>query len=761
MLFAFGRTFMGGFNIFWGNRLESLAKTLADVVREPLSNPLQSEIIVVQNRGMQRFVSMRLAEENGICANVRFPFPRSFLYEIGANLTGISIGDAYEPDILTWRIMEVLPACQGDSLYLEISNYLSEDSAGLKAYQLSSMLAGVYDRYLVYRPETIAAWEKGDSGKGEERWQADLWRKIRASCGEEHVGSLRATIASQLSQEAARSLLPERISIFGISNIPPLYLDMFKLLSRVTQINGFFLNPSREFWTDIRSEREMGLMVERVREKTSWKTVSSDDLYLQRGNRLLASFGRCGREFYSQLLQVSSDITEQFSDPGENTLLEIVQSDILNLRDRSADAPVATIPSDDSSIQIHVCHSPLREIEILYDQLLAMFARQPGLLPKDVVVIAPRIEEYGAFIEAVLGGKTIPFSIADRGLTRGNPFVQAMLAVLELLTSRFVLADVMALLDFDPLRRRFEVGEKEVELMRRWVVESGIRWGTDALDREKSGLPATGGNTWQMGLERMLLGYALPGEAKGMFAGIVPYGDIEGADGEILGRLIAFVETIISLRDTLVAPRSLKGWADCFLSIITGLFESSGGQDDEEDLRLLRKQVEEIGAIENRSGFNGAVEFLTAKALLQKCLEKTIRPYGYMRGGVTFCSLLPMRSIPFRVVCLLGMNNADYPRRSIPVNFDLLAKKPRPGDPSQRDEDRYLFLEARLSARDIFYIRYTGISSDDNSVIPPSGVVSELLDCLEEGFSAEGGTVREQLVTLQHLQAFHPAYFSN
>ncbi|MCK9364298.1 MAG: exodeoxyribonuclease V subunit gamma [Syntrophales bacterium] len=751
---------MGGFNIYWGNRLETLADVLADVMHTPLLNPLQSEIVVVHNKGMQHWVSMRLAERNGVSANVRFPFPRAFLYESGVKLAGISIGDEYEPDILTWRIMEALPPCLSDPLYLEIRNYLADDSGGLRAYQFSAMLAMVYDRYLVYRPETIAAWEKGDSSTGEERWQADMWRKIRASCRAEHIGGLRSTIASQLNQQTVRSLLPERISIFGISNLPPLYLDIFKLLSRAIQINGFFLNPSREFWTDIRSEREMGMMVKRVRENTSWKTATSDDLYLQRGNKLLSSFGRCGRDFYAQLLQFSFDITDKFSDPGENALLEIVQSDILNLRDRGADAPAVMLSSCDKSIQIHSCHSPLREVEVLYDQLLEIFSQEPGLLPTDVVVMSPRIEAYGSFIEAVFGGREIPFSIADRGLTRGNPFVRALLAVLELLKGRFVLADVMALLDFPPVRRRFELGEQEVELMRRWAVESGIRWGTDALDRKMSGLPATSENTWQMGLERLLLGYALPGDA-GMFAGIVPYGDIEGSDGEILGRLISFVETIISLRKTLMAPRSLKAWALCFLSMINSLFESSGGQDDEEDLHLLRKQVEETGAMENRAMFTGNVEFLTAKALFQNYLQKTIHPYGYLRGGVTFCSMLPMRSIPFRIVCLLGMNNGDFPRRSAAVDFDLMAKKPRPGDPSQRDEDRYLFLEALLSARKTFYISYTGLSSEDNSVIPPSGVVSELLDCLEEGFSAEAGTLREQLFTLHHLQAFHPEYFSN
>ncbi len=751
---------MSGFNIFWGNRLETLAEKLADVMRSPLANPLQSEIIIVQNKGMQHWLSMRLAEADGVCANVRFPFPRSFICESGVRLAGISIGDEYEPDILTWRIVQVLPACLTDSLYLKIRNYLAEDPSDLKTYQLSSILADVYDRYLVYRPETIAAWEKGENTIGEHQWQADLWRKVRASCVSEHIGGLRAALASQqLTQATINAVLPERISIFGISQLPPLYLDIFRLLSRFTLINGFFLNPSREFWSDIQSEREIGITVRRVQEKTSWKTATREDLYLQQGNKLLASFGRCGRDFYAHLLQISADVTDEFFEPPGNMLLEIVQSDILNLRNRGVDTPVVPVASGDKSIQVHSCHSPLREVEVLYDQLLEMFSLDPGLMPKDVVVMTPRIEEYGAFIEAVFGGKAIPFTIADRGLMQENIVVQALFAALELLKGRLVLADVMALFDFEHVRRRLKVGEKEVELMRRWAVESGIRWGTDALDRKKSGLPATGENTWQMGLERMLLGCALPSDA-GMFAGIAPYGDIEGNDQEILGKFISFVETIISLRNTLFASRSLRGWASFFLTMIALLFESSGEPDDDEGFRLLRKQIEKIGEIENSFGFADEVDYLTAVSLLQRYLQKTIRPYGYMQSGVTFCSMLPMRSIPFRVLCLLGMNNGDYPRRSVQVDFDLMARKPRPGDPSQRDEDRYLFLEALLSARETFYISYTGLSSKDNNIIPPSGVVAELLDSLEEGFIAEDGKLREQLVTVHRLQAFNPEYFS-
>ncbi|OIP93078.1 MAG: exodeoxyribonuclease V subunit gamma [Syntrophaceae bacterium CG2_30_58_14] len=763
---------MGRFNLFISNRMERLAAQLADTLRRPLSDPLWGDIIIVQNRGMERWISMQLALRHGICANVRFPFPRVFLHEIATSLTGISPAGDYEPEILTWRIMGILPGCLNAPLYSGLKRYLTDDPADLKRVQLAAGIARVFDRYLIFRPEMVDAWEKGESGTGEAGWQADLWRRIRATCTTEHLNGLRKQIRRRIATGSSAALLPERISIFGISVLPPFYLDFFHLLSQSTEVNGFFMNPCREFWTDIRSEREMGRMVQRVREKTGWKTATEEDLFLEKGNGLLASLGKQGRDFFSRLAAVSSDIHEEFPDPGEGSLLTMVQADMLNLRDRGGGGiPKAGVARDDRSVQIHSCHGPLREIEILHDQLLEMFSQNADILPNDIIVMAPDIEIYAPLVEAVFGGdalrqgvpkrrREIPFSIADRGIRHGSAMVRAVFAILELVTGRFGVAGSLSILDSAPVRRRFGLEDGDVDKIRRWIAESGIRWGIDPEDRARSGLPAFRENTWRSGLDRLLLGYAMAGDGRRIFRGVVPYDDIEGKDAEILGRFITYAEALFSLRASLAKPRSLGDWAAAFLGLLEAFFAPAAAEDEEEELRSLRRSLEEIGRIEEKAAFHDAVAFSVMKSLLTNALDNTGHPYGYMTGGVTFCAMVPMRSIPARVVCLLGMNNADYPRRSEPVDFDLLSENPRSGDPSRRDDDRYLFLEALLSARDTLYISYVGQSSEDNSVIPPSVLVSELIDHLGQGYRCEGETVEEHLLTRHHLHPFHPSYFS-
>ncbi len=758
---------MSSFNLFTGNKLEVLAERLAQSIRIPLSDPLESEIIVVQSQGMQRWLSIRLAELNGVCANVIFPFPRTFLYTIASKLADIPIGDEFEPEFLTWRIMELLSACVDDPVYREIKNYLAQDHNGLKKYQLCARIASTFDRYLVYRPEIIAAWEKGDRGAGDEIWQADLWRRIRHSLSAEHLAGIYKGIAARLASDDAKKRLPSRIAVFGISSLPPIYLHFFQQLSRVTDINGFFLNPSREFWLDIRSDGEIETIVEMVREKSSLKDATREDLHLFRGNSLLASFGRVGRDFYSELLECPALLHEEFSDPGEDTLLHRVQTDILCLTDRGEKGlqkPV--VSADDRSIQIHSCHSMLREIEVLYDNLLNMFATIPDLMPKDIVVMAPDIEKYAPYIDAVFGvhsldrRKEIRYGIADCSMARGSSLMQAMAAILEMLQGRFALSGFLALLDHQPIRNRFDLDENDVETIRRWIAESGIRWGVDAEERRREGLPATEENTWRMGINRLLLGYAIPEKERRMFAGIVPYGDSEGKEGEMLGRFIGLVETIVSLRKSVPEPKSIESWASFFSLVASELLGSQRGQDEHDDFRVLLERIGRLRDIHKKAGFTEPVEFFVAKSLLETYLRETKRAYGYITGGVTFCSLLPMRSIPARVVCLIGMNNDDYPRRFEPAGFDLMKKNPRKGDPSQKDEDRYLFLEAILSARELFYVSHVGQNSKDNSTIPPSLVVAKLLDYLLEGFVAADGDLRDQLLVSHHLQAFHPAYFA-
>lgn len=766
-----------GLHLFTSNRLETLAVHLAERLREPLSSALAPEIVVVRNKGMERWLRQELARRHGVCANYEFPFPEHFGREIFQKLLpagGSGATTRLDRDILTWRILRELPTLLERAEFAPLRHYLAGTPDDRKLIQLASRIANLFDQYLIFRPQMILDWDDGRSGRAghDAGWQPILWRAVSADAREIHAARLRQRVAALLNDEEHPTPgLPQRLSIFGVSALPPFHLELFAGLAGRTQVNLFLLQPSKEYWGDITSPRED----ERVLKRRPAGGADAFQLHLERGNRLLASMGYLGRDFLKLLLDVGDWVPhEDFSEPGESSLLRAIQSDILHLRDRGRqpDCEPIALPASDDSVRIHSCHSPLREMEVLHDHLLDWFARDPSLAPRDIVVMTPEIETYAPFIHAVFGApedpaRRIPYSVADRGARRQSSVIEAFLQLLDLPGSRLGAATVLELLEPPALRERFEITAGDLESIRRWVEETNIRWGADTAHQTALELPAMPGNTWRDGLDRLLLGYGMFSEDGRTFADILPYSDIEGDSAEVLGRFAKFLEEVFTLLRELPQPRTLIDWADYGEALVERFFRST--EDNAFDLQLIRSSLEDLRQQSADAGFDQPVSLDLLLERLRPALEDDLHPTGFLTGGVTFCGLKPMRSIPFQVICLVGMNDNVFPRPVQHLSFDLMARQPRLGDRSTREDDRYLFLETILSARARLHISYVGQSQRDNSAAPPSVLVSELLDYIEQGFTlaapesskaATSASLREHIVTRHRLQAFHEDYFT-
>jgi exodeoxyribonuclease V gamma subunit len=406
----------------------------------------------------------------------------------------------------------------------------------------------------------------------------------------------------------------------------------------------------------------------------------------------------------------------------------------------------------------------MREVEVLHDQLLVLFETHRDLRPSDVIVMAPDIARYGPLIEAVFDTtpreRRIPFSVADQGIQAENPLVEAFFELLDLGGGRFDATQVLGLLEPPAVRRRFGLSEDDLERIRRWVREAGIRWGIDAAIKRTWELPATAEHTWRMGLDRLLLGYALPGEGRELYAGILPYDEVEGGEALALGQLQSFTEALFGLDARLREQRPLAEWTLALGAVLDRFFEPR--EREENELQLIRAALETLRGNAGLAGFDEPVALSVVKSALRGQLNLAESGAGrFLGGGVTCCAMVPMRSIPFPVVCLIGMNDDAYPRPHRPVDFDRMATRFRRGDRSRRQDDRYLFLETLLSARRCLYLSYVGQSIRDNSVLPPSVLVGELLDAVDRGFQrAGGGRASAQLVTRHPLQAFSRRYFN-
>ncbi|PLX63633.1 exodeoxyribonuclease V subunit gamma [Sedimenticola selenatireducens] len=736
------------------NQLELLADQLADTLRRPLVDTLASETIVVQHPGMGRWLSLQLARRLSICANMAFPLPAGFIWQLLRQLLeDVPEADSFKPELMQWWLFERLVQPMPEHGFEPLRRYLARDDE-VTRFQLAGEIANCFDQYLVYRPDWIEHWQQGRDAIAGDYWQAVLWRELVADRDAEHWVDLqqrllRAVDAGQINPDQ----LPERICLFALNSLSPGYLEILNLSARWIEIHLFILNPAEGYWMDLVSEEELGR-----------RTLDAADraLYLEVGNPLLASMGGQGSDFLVSLLSHDSGATEAFVEPPGDGLLHQLQRDILHACEMEERQDVARLDPGDRSLQFHLCHSPMREVQVLHDQLLARFAADESLQPSDILVMTPDMDSYAPYIEAVFGesaGRThIPYTLSDRSRITETPIVSLFLQLLALPGGRYPVDEIFSLLGQPLLHRRFGLSAGDLPRIRHWLEAVAIRWGRDGSERLALGLPLTGQNSWQQGLDRLLLGYALPGNDEQLFQGLLPCAEVEGADAQILAGLYSFVTALFELERVLTEPAPLAVWASRLNDLIDRFFDP-----DEAESRLVQSLRSSIARIAETAALAGFAGKISRELMIGQLQDQFASPSGgrFLGGGVSFCALTPMRALPFRVICMIGMNDGIFPRERRPVGFNLLAGQRRPGDRSRRADDRYLFLETLISARDQLYFSYVGQDIRDNSSLPPSVLLSEVIDYLDDHYRTEQGGLPSVQLTVRHpLQAFNPRYFS-
>ena len=663
-------------------------------------------------------------------------------------------------------------------------------------------------------------------------WQQRLWKQLYETAPD---GTLLNRLADFLFSDITqyRSVLPEEVHLFGMSSIPLQFMLFFEKYAEIADVHLYYLSPCKDFWEDC------------VKEKTqlTLEIKSHDDamdsLYWEVGNPLLSSMGISGRDFSRIITGIDGAVVEieefipsfgvdesesikidltaietaEEGDPSlaietffrafeSEHLLHRIQNEILFLKnpsnireERSKEEEERDSKSfqDDESIAIHICHSRMREVEVLFDQLLNMMVQDPTLHPRDILVMTPDIASCAPYIKAVFDTPDmpelkIPYSIADRMPGQENPVAAAFLKLLTLHRSRFTAVDVMEILRVEAVYTRFGLDDQGLSLIHRWIHDSGIRWGVDEAFKGNLGLPRRHENSWQFGFDRMLMGYAVSQE-QGLVHSVLPL-DIEGSDSEIAGRFMGFFDALSHFSREMgrfdgARSRRLHGedlheehghvengsgeglhgenmdkaegpfiatdaWESLFSGALTTFFLET--PESEGDLHEVRSAVTQLFDNIRESRYTGSLGLDALLSDLESKLEDDAGGKGFLHGGVTFCRFRPMRSIPARVICLIGMDDGAYPRQAKKMGFDLMAAAPLPGDNTARTEERYLFLEAFLSARERFYVSYVGRSIKDNSTLPPSILVSELLSYIGEGSDA--------LVVHHPLQPFSYRYFN-
>ena len=770
-------------------RADRLADGLAETLLEPLDDPFAPEVVAVPTRGIERWLTQRLSTRlgttngraDGVCANVEFPFPGRLILGAVSAASGVEPAqDPWLPERSVWPLLEVVDECLAEPWLATLARHL-EGARGnpedpTRRFGVVHHIADLFDHYGVYRPDMLRAWAAGEDGAG--GWQPELWRRLRSRIGQPSPAERLTTACERIETEFELLDLPQRLSLFGLTRMPRSYLDVLGAIAHAREVHLFVLHPSPSLWRRVGGAlAERAPIVDRREDATARLPV----------NRLLASWGRDARELQVVVAAVGESVDHHHDLAGadELTLLTRIQADIR--ADRQPPGPPlpgetdarAALDAGDRTVQIHACHGRARQVEVLRDAVLHLLQEDPTLEPRDVIVMCPDIETFAPLIQATFGAgrrpdgsepddepsaRSLPdlrVRLADRSLRQTNPVLGVVSQLLALADQRATASQLLDLAAREPVRRRFGFDDDDLARMQDWVADSGIRWGFDAAHRQPFKLGTVSANTWRRGLDRILVGAAMTEEDRRLFNGVLPLDDVESGAIELAGRLAEYVDRVQTAVDELQNAKPISGWARAIASAAGALTATSerDAWQPRELQRILDDVVAESEAPEvTRTG--AELELGDVRALLADRLRGRPTRANFRTGHLTVCTLVPMRSVPHRVVCILGLDDGEFPRRARRDGDDLMLQNPHVGDRDPRTEDRQMLLDALMAASERMLITYTGNDERTNLRRAPAVPVGELLDIVDRTVAAERGPARDQVLIRHPLQPFDPRNFT-
>jgi len=744
-------TIIPDFRLYHSNALDVLAGLLAEQLREPVPGQsiLIPEVILIPQAAMRRWLQATLAGCYGIAANLQFLTPGEFVTRaLDANIPGRreDLGVA----ALHWQVYAGLNDAElmQHPAMAQWRTYLQDNGADpLRTWALAGELAGIFEKYQAWRRDWLQAWEENPPANDP---QAILWHEIGAH--RQHRARRIDTYLARFAQpgQSLPEGLPRRLFVFATVNISPDVLRVIATQARAGTLHFYLPTPTRGEWG----------------ERFAWRNEG--------GHPLLQSWGAAGRDFITvlgsyEVVHPRGEIEAYVEpQPHPQRLLHRLQADVFHARAKPGFPLRDTLEMDDPSLQFHCCHTRLRELQVLYDQLRALLddARfDPPLEPRQIAVLAPDIDEYAPYLAAVFGRSGsehhLPWTLADVSPLQSEPLAELFRQLLNLPLSRFGLTEILDLIANAPLQDAAGLDAVALERLRNWLHAAGVRWGLSAAHRQQHNAPRDDTYTWQFALDRLLIGYASGSDAE--IAGVAPWPELEGNTISALDTLIRLLRVLARYSRELNGAMPPAQWRERLLALLQALLPGPLEPATQRTLDRLRRVIDAFASDAASAGFDTDIPAEVVRAHFASVLSGADTRAPLLTGGISFARMVPLRLLPFRVICILGLNDGHYPRQDPIAGLNRLANalttpERRPGDRSLREDDRFLFLQLFSAAQEVFYLSYLGADPRDGSAREPSVLVRELIEAAAAQH-ADPITVRKQLTIHHPLQPFAPAAF--
>jgi len=770
-----------GIIVYRASRLEALLPPLLSLMdAAPPAHALQPFDVIAAHPGIRQWLARALARRRGaggIAANLSIELPSAWLDRLAQRLLGESVValQPYRREALRWRIHELLAEIDDPA----VRRYLHGLDAPRRRFQLADRIAALYTRYLVYRPDWLQAWSAGRDDVPAATFLAPLWRRLRAQIAQPHRGERLTALLRALDTAPRGAIADEPLHVFGISHLAPTEFATLRAVARRRPVVLYVPDPCREYWAGLRPER--AYLTELA--KLGAFSEASEQQFLALNHPLLASWGRLGQHFMLALAgadDVAVDIRHSEDEKPADTHDRLARlQDSIRQLDTARLAPALFEPAqerEDRSLRVHACHTRLRELEVLRDALLREREARPDLKPSDIVVMAPDIQAYVPLLPAVFGEpgrahNALPYHLADVPVLRSHPLLLAFANLLDLPQTRLSAAQVLDLLGVEEIARALGLDAAGVERLSDWIARSRVAWALDPEFRRRFGVPAIAEPTFAWGMDRLLAGYLLgtdeDDEAQALTLPdgdvLVPVEGVHGVQAEALGALDRLLQLLAEFcRDT-QQRRRLSAWAQRCETLIDNLFRADyADAAATAALAELRRIVLSLHGDVDDAHVDPLVEFDVVRDVLRERLTALSDRQRFLVGGMTVCGMVPQRAIPFRVVAVLGLDDGEFPRAGSDAGLDLMTAHRRLGDRDVRSDDRYLFLETVMAARETLHLSYVGEGVRDGKPRNPAAPLAELLTLLDQAHGLRGRDEHEAprpWLVRHPLQPFDARYF--
>lgn len=751
-------------HIHRASSLTPLAESLATMMSTPLADPFTAEVVGVPTVGVRDWLQQRLAlrlgaseHDDGVSANIEMVFPHRF---IAAALGGyIDDTSPWDLDRLTWAVLQVIE-----------SGRVSIPGRRTGSYSTARRIADLFDRYANNRPQLLQQWNAGHLGDGTEderqavvplaadhEWQAHLWQAVRHAIGQPTSAERLPELLADLRAGRIEPQLPERVALFGLSAVSSSQLAVVQALATVRDVHLHLVHPSRTGWQRCRHQLAGRLVLR-----------STVDATAAVQHTLLRSWGRPPME--TTALVAGLDVVVEHLDPPEGSLesqplslLKRIQADIG--RDQPVESGAFGATGQDRSIQLHACHGTTRQIEVLRDALGHLFAADPSLAAHEVAILCPDLDRFAPLLQSVFQRSSlpIPVRVSDLSLGAGNSVATALATLLNTIAGRCTAADILQLIALDPISRQFGFDDEDAELINRWLDELGTTWGLDGDHRGEFVPSHIVEGTWSATLDRLLLGGAMPAPWPRVGpGGVVPFDDVDANGMAVAGRLAELVAQLRDAKQRCSGRRGISEWSVLLLDLIDGFLATHI-----DDVWQTAEIIEEISAIAanaaraadntDTNAIDVPLTLSDARLVLAGALGGDRGRLAMRSGAVTASAFLPVRNVPNRVVCVLGLDDASMRSAGIDGD-DILGLRPCIGERDPRVEGRHMLLDALMAAGEHFVVTFDGSDITTNRPLPSPVHLAELIEAIEVLRRGES-TTSTPIITRHPRQAYDERNF--